>query len=135
MLNIYSESITTHGLYLALVGEECFKAIDAESLSMNAVPSPLAHPQTHTAPVALEKSSDLTALVQQTEEKSALVEIYVPLSGNTEWSERKKNKHMFFRGTYHYPFRVPIPRKTIAGTPAPRGKTAVKTSQTCADFP
>jgi hypothetical protein len=45
------------------------------------------------------------------------VEVYVPLSGNTEWSERKKNKHMFFRGTYHYPFRVPIPRKTIAGTP------------------
>jgi hypothetical protein len=37
VLNIYSESITTHGLYLALVGEECFKAIDAESLSMNAV--------------------------------------------------------------------------------------------------
>ncbi len=125
VLNIYSESITTHGLYLALMGEECFKAIDAESLSMNAVPSSLAHPQTHTAlSHALEKSSDLTALVQQTEEKSTLVEIYVPLSGNTEWSERKKNKHMFFRGTYHYPFRVPIPRKTIAGTPPPPGESS-----------
>lgn len=41
VLNIYNESITTQGLYLTLVGEESFKAIDAESLSMNAVRSHL----------------------------------------------------------------------------------------------
>jgi len=54
--------------------------------------------------------------VQQTEETNKLVELFVPLSGNTEWSERKNNKHIFFRGTYHYPFKVPVPRKTLNGS-------------------
>jgi hypothetical protein len=84
ILNIYCDCITTHGLYLVISGEEAFKAMDLDSLTMNA-----------------------------TEETNKLVELFVPLSGNTEWSERKNNKHIFFRGTYHYPFKVPVPRKTL----------------------